>query len=801
MKHNIEQTLKLLHEPGSVFEVRIPKAGRHGTVAGWFDAPEKAAADSRWDGKFNIYVTLNPVKPALLARAANRLKERADKLTQDADVVCRRWLLVDCDPVRPAGISSNNEEKEAARKRGREVWRWLSERGWPAPVAADSGNGFHLLFRVDLPNDDKNRDLVKSCLEALAARFNDESVTVDTSVFNAARIVKLYGTMSAKGDNTKERPHRRSGVLKVPDVIEPVSVDKLTDLAVLAPKPQTEARTTTRTGGRFDLREWMYRHGLEVIYQKPWQNGGQINVLAVCPFNPDHGRDSSIIEHPSGALSFQCFHNGCAGNNWHALRDLLEPGWRDRNPGNRDKPRKNGEAADNTPERFIELVMLSAVERKQTRYLVYPYLPRGEITLLDGDMGAGKTWIWCAMVANLTGSVIQSLPWPAPKNAKALILTAEDDFSKTIRVRLEDMGASLNHVALVKVDGQEGGVMASDLEFVKPFIEAFTPDLILIDPITQYLTHDPNFDTNKATHVRKGLRPLQELARKLDCAVLLCRHLGKSHREALHRGIGSVDFAAIARSIITIGKDKATGQLVMAHTKANLSQKAPSYTFSLGDGRVEWGGVIDVQADELTDGQAGQERSTRKEAEVFLQEILADNPVKSKEVLRQAKEAGIKEWTIRRAAKNLQVVFQKEEGKFDGDWLWSLPSSGKEVCYRDWDVQTSVKKHPVSLERDDISRSLQGGANIEVCRSLQGVQSSVEPAPETNFAGVQTSKFAGENVSKQTANFAEKNKAKNTAEPAPETKFANKDVLQPTDELDAAITEMVEEAMKKNGYR
>ena len=88
--------------------------------------------------------------------------------------------------------------------------------GWPAPVLADSGNGAHLLYRIDLPNDDESRDLVKHCLEVLASVFNDAVAQVDIANFNAARIWKLYGTMSRKGDSTADRPHRRAAIIEAP---------------------------------------------------------------------------------------------------------------------------------------------------------------------------------------------------------------------------------------------------------------------------------------------------------------------------------------------------------------------------------------------------------------------------------------------------------------------------------------------------------------------------------------------------------------------------------------------------------
>ena len=79
--------LKRLWQPGEVRELRIPRHNRFGhTASGYFDSPEKLAVASRkWDGKANIYVTLNPVEPSLLARAraSNRIVERAEKTTSD----------------------------------------------------------------------------------------------------------------------------------------------------------------------------------------------------------------------------------------------------------------------------------------------------------------------------------------------------------------------------------------------------------------------------------------------------------------------------------------------------------------------------------------------------------------------------------------------------------------------------------------------------------------------------------------------------------------------------------------------
>ena len=214
----IVRTLKVLFEPGAAVEVRAFK-GRE-TVSGYFDdhavlAHEASKLDERG---YSVYVTLNDVDPALLARASNRARKvYKEPTTSDGDIVRRRWLPLDFDPARPSGVSATAAEKKAARRRALEVRGFLGGLGWPDPVVGDSGNGYHLLYRIDLPNDQGRLELVKGILEALAFKFSDEAVGVDTTTCNAARIWKLYGTTARKGDDVGDRPHRRSRLLKVPE--------------------------------------------------------------------------------------------------------------------------------------------------------------------------------------------------------------------------------------------------------------------------------------------------------------------------------------------------------------------------------------------------------------------------------------------------------------------------------------------------------------------------------------------------------------------------------------------------------
>ena len=341
-KDQVAWSARLFLKPGSVCEARLldvvtPDYRLPHTVAGYFDTAEALISEVlRYAPKAQgVYVTMNPVAPALLARAANRLKtiRQREPLTGDRDIVERCFILLDLDPVRPAGISSTDREHQLAFDLAQMIRSYLSDCGFSSPVLADSGNGAHLLYPTQLPPEDGG--LVKDLLHSLANRFDSAEVKVDTSVHNAGRIVKLYGSVARKGDDTPGRPHRLSRLLEVPDVLEPVSSEAIrsaTGASQDQPShsvPAKESNVSQPLQTAEGLRDWLLEKGLNPRDPKIVSNGGILIPLEVCPFNPDHRGGSAYVgQLPNGARYFGCHHNSCQGKDWHALRDLLEPGWR-----------------------------------------------------------------------------------------------------------------------------------------------------------------------------------------------------------------------------------------------------------------------------------------------------------------------------------------------------------------------------------------------------------------------------------------------------------------------------------------
>ncbi|MBS4223841.1 hypothetical protein [Lederbergia citrea] len=324
------ESLSILKEEGEVTELRILNSPK-GTVSGYFDKIDTLADYSaKYDEKVQaIYVTLNPVKPDLLARANNRVIEWSKQTTSDADIQCRRWFPIDFDPIRSAGISSTDEEHQAALTMAKAVRKTLRGKGWGEPIFADSGNGAHLLYAIDLPNDEPSRNLIKTALDSLDFQFSNEQVSVDTSTYNAARIWKLYGTMACKGDHTEQRPHRLSQILDCPDEIYEVTVEHLQELANRCPNLSDMPKKSNHKDGSevgFDLESFIQEHNLDVAFKGTWQKGATKYVLSQCPWNESHTNNSAyIIQFANGAIAAGCHHNSCSEENWHSLRGKLEP--------------------------------------------------------------------------------------------------------------------------------------------------------------------------------------------------------------------------------------------------------------------------------------------------------------------------------------------------------------------------------------------------------------------------------------------------------------------------------------------
>lgn len=317
---------------GEVHEVRILKCDRFGhTASGYFDCPEDLArAALPWDGKANVYMTLNPVNPALLARAANRIVRPAQQTTSDDEIARREWLYIDIDARRPAGISSTQEELAEAENLLNDVTKALAESGWPSPITCLSGNGYYALYPIDLPNSPQSQELVHRALQALAAGFNTSGATIDTTVANAARIGCLIGTLKMKGDSTEERPHRRSELLSLPDRSTAVPLELLEELGTTTSPPRSSnVANVTSASVRLPLMRLLNEAGIDYREQPRDARGTVWYHVRECPFHgANHPYECGVGQATDGIYLGKCFHPEGEGKGWPVWSDALGLGAR-----------------------------------------------------------------------------------------------------------------------------------------------------------------------------------------------------------------------------------------------------------------------------------------------------------------------------------------------------------------------------------------------------------------------------------------------------------------------------------------
>ena len=426
----IRKTIEVFGTDNGLMEVRVFNTIK-GTenYSGIFNNPEDLIREAQ---KFDrdpyiMYFIFNELKDATEAFPQLNKFIYGAKTIHDTDIKYRRWIMLDFDPIREGGVKdipSTDEEMERAHLKAVEVYKFLRSRGFPKPVVCLSGNGYHTMFKIDkIPNTQAVDDTFKNFLGYIALRYTDEYVDCDIKNKNAARLTKFYSSVSRKGGNTATRPHRKSEIISIPDKIEYVDFSLVEQIAneflqIKAPEspnqPTQNRSQGEYNGKKFDIDDFLKTNGIEVYKESLLSDGTRKLVLKTCPFHPEHGKDSAIFVSDKGIV-FTCFHQSCAGNDWHKLRLMYDPHAYDR-PEYEPRPyqrqqyqpqqRKKYEIKQESPElgkkwfsmSDINKVDLTQLENVKTgiheldKKIVG--LNMSEVTLISGSNSSGKSsWI------------------------------------------------------------------------------------------------------------------------------------------------------------------------------------------------------------------------------------------------------------------------------------------------------------------------------------------------------------------------------------------------------------------------
>lgn len=332
------------------------------------------------------------------------------------------------------------------------------------------------------------------------------------------------------------------------------------------------------------------------------------------------------------------------------------------------------------PRESLAPLCVASVDPQEIEWLWPGRLPAGKLVVVDGDPSFGKSTLtgdWCARVTRGHGWPDAELNTCSP--AAALLISGEDDIAATIRPRLGAAGAVLErcHVLQARPDGTLP-TLPSDVAEIERLIGTLNARLCVIDPITAYL--DPELSAHKDQHVRRALAPLALAAERTGCCIVIVRHLTKTAGgSALYRGQGSIGVIAAARVGLIVARDPDDDNArVIAISKCNIAREAPSLRFTLESAgsvaRIKYLGTSTHTATSLCAAPATEgEQSALDEAAAFLESELAGGGIAAKQVFKAARDAGISEPTLRRAARKLGV--EKSKRTFSGGWEWSLPAS------------------------------------------------------------------------------------------------------------------------------
>ncbi len=319
----------------------------------------------------------------------------------------------------------------------------------------------------------------------------------------------------------------------------------------------------------------------------------------------------------------------------------------------------------------LKIESYDEIEAQEVKWLWRPYLPLGELALLGGDPGSGKSWY----ALNLCAAISRGGPFPlstetfAPANA--VFLSVEDHKNKAIRPRLDVMAADLKrvfHVCLAEGDGDlEHALTLQQQDRIVEVMEKVKPKLLVIDPIQSFLGR--GIDLNKMTDTRPLLDALGQIAQKFECTILLIRHLKKSGRDnPLLAGAGSIDFSAVVRSeLLVMPLPSDPRKKICGHVKCQYDAKGPSIEFEIKEGKFLIVGESDVTAAQLLCQQEDEGPSALEDAKEFCMESLSDGPpgVPSKKFWNNVKEQGHQDRTVRRAMKELKI---KSRQKNKNQW-------------------------------------------------------------------------------------------------------------------------------------
>ena len=692
----LRRGLRIIADPANGCEIVALTSGRYACLPGNDIAGLIASVDGMPAG-IGVYVRANPVPVGLGRQSKN------------GDVVKRRWLYIDVDPTKPEESKDDpatSEEKERCSRVAERLLNRLSGAGWPAPIVTDSGNGYALLYRIDLPNDLHWKAVLGRLMKTLSDEFSGEEGTVDRHVHNANRLVKLPGTWAKKGKESETRFYRKCWIVSQPAellVVAPELIEAVagvgSDRPAVVAVPSTNGTRVPESGfvlkaGQTGTKGAYGKAALDrecarvSLSRPPAQGGeGRNNALNAAAFSlaqlvAGGELDRNEVE---SRLTLAAMAAGLEGAEIAStIRSGMAAGiQKPRTVPPLPTAQPTTPAAASVPADEPIIYWASTVKPRLVEWLWPGRIPLGKLTTFAGVGGLGKTFVLCDMTARIT----KGMEWPnasgeCAKVGKVLFISGEDDPDDTLVPRMIEMGADLSKVAFLKTEVQDRFTMA-DLTTLEKALDHMGDGVrfVAIDPPTAYLG---GVNDHNNAELRSLLSPLKSWAARRHIAIVFNTHVNKGSGQkvdAMMRVMGSVAWVNAVRAAHMFARDPEDGtRRLFCGMKNNLGPELKGLAYRLetvGDlAKVQWLGEVETTADEAVNKASPRERRDVVAADWLVEKFKEKLEWESRALFDAAKAENISRNAIFEAKNKLMLPKAKKRTLENGDeiWVWWVPS-------------------------------------------------------------------------------------------------------------------------------
>ena len=313
----------------------------------------------------------------------------------------------------------------------------------------------------------------------------------------------------------------------------------------------------------------------------------------------------------------------------------------------------------------LQMIKMSEIQSQEVAWLWFPFIPYGKLTIVQGNPGDGKTTLVLNIAAKLSKGEGLDSKMKLTEPLNVIYQSAEDGLADTVKPRLETAGANCENISVIDESIKSLSMIDERLEEAVIRTKA---KLLILDPIQAYL--GGGMDMNRANEARDMTKKLAALAEKYQCAIVLVGHMNKAAgNKAAYRGMGSIDFFAVARSVLLVGRVEGEANIrAVVQIKNNLAAFGHPKAFELSEDGFHWLGDYEITADEVLGGIAPKANKLEQAKRLLREVAETNNAMQSNEIFNFAEERSISRRTLENAKKEMGIRAKR----INNSWYWEL---------------------------------------------------------------------------------------------------------------------------------